>query len=65
MQLQRIPLFLTPEQEEKLKNEKIEKIDNKFYSVTYDLKQATPEEVAKLWEMELLENGSVPDAEGK
>lgn len=50
-----IPLLLSPEQEEKLKNkehEEIEKPQAKFYSITYDLKQGTPEELIKLWETE-------------
>ena len=51
----RVPLLLSPEQEKKLKNEEIENTQAKFYSITYDLKLATPEEVEKLWiEEELL-----------
>ena len=48
-------IILPPEQEEKLKNEKIENIQAKFYPVTYDLKPASPEENKKFWiENELL-----------
>ena len=55
MQQQRIPLLLTPELEEKLKNEKIENIQAKFYPITYDLKPASPEDNIKFWiENELL-----------
>lgn len=51
----RVPLLLSPEQEEKLKNEEIENIQAKFYQIRYDLKPASPEDNKKFWiENELL-----------